>query len=170
MSRTWVRENEIAMTPAARGPDIRFPPPLVYAAGFLVAWLLNQRLEVLIDGKGARAAQIAIGGAALAAGLGLMGWAVATFWRARVSVLPIRAARQVVTSGPFRFTRNPMYVGLTFAYFGVALLVNWAWPIILLPVVLVVMNVAVIEREERYLETAFPDAYGPYRQRVRRWL
>jgi protein-S-isoprenylcysteine O-methyltransferase Ste14 len=139
-------------------------------AGYVVTWALNQRLEFLIDGKGAQVAQVAIGAVVVAAGLGLMGWGMATFWRARVAVMPIRPARQVVTSGPYRLTRNPMYVGLTFLYFGLALLVNWAWPIVLLPIVLVVMNVVVIEREERYLQAAFPEAYGPYSQRVRRWL
>jgi protein-S-isoprenylcysteine O-methyltransferase Ste14 len=158
------------MTTDARGPNIRFPPPFVFAAGYVVAWLLNQRLEFLIDGKGARPPQASLGAVALVAGLGLMGWGFLTFRRQRTPVLPIRPARQIVTSGPYRFTRNPMYVGLTFAYFGLALLVNWAWPIVFLPVVLVVMNVVVIEQEERYLQSAFPDTYGPYSQRVRRWL
>ena len=158
------------MTTDARGPNIRFPPPFVFAAGYLVTWALNQRLEFLIDGKGARPPQAGLGAAMLVAGLGLMGWGFVTFRRARTAVMPIRPARQIVTSGPYRFTRNPMYVGLTFAYFGLALLVNWAWPIVLLPVVLIVMNVVVIEKEERYLQSAFPETYGPYCQRVRRWL
>jgi protein-S-isoprenylcysteine O-methyltransferase Ste14 len=158
------------MTTDARGPNVRFPPPLVFVAGYVVTWLLNQRLEFLIDGKGARPPQAGLGAAALVAGLGLMVWGFLTFQRARTAVMPIRPARQIVTSGPYRFTRNPMYVGLTFAYFGLALLVNWAWPIVFLPVILVVMNVVVIEKEERYLRSAFPETYGPYSLRVRRWL
>lgn len=158
------------MTQGAHGPNIRFPPPLVYLAGYVVTWALNQRLEFLIDGKGAQPVQVAIGVVALAAGLGLMAWGFATFKGAGTAVMTIRSASRVVTSGPYRFTRNPMYVGLTFAYFGLALLVNWAWPIVFLPVVLVVMNVVVIEREERYLQSSFPETYGPYSGRVRRWL
>jgi protein-S-isoprenylcysteine O-methyltransferase Ste14 len=153
-----------------RGPDVRFPPPLVYVAGFVVTWLLNQRMEFLIDGAGAGPPQSAIGGVFLAAGLLLMFWSILTFWRARAAVMPVRPARQLVTWGPYRFTRNPMYVGLTFGYFGLALLVNWAWPIVLLPVVLIAMNSAVIEREERYLTAAFPEAYAQYCQKTRRWL
>jgi protein-S-isoprenylcysteine O-methyltransferase Ste14 len=155
---------------ADRGPDVRFPPPFVYVAGFVATWLLNQRMEFLIDGGGARPLQTAIGAVVLAGALLLMFWGILTFVRARAAVLPIRPARQLVTWGPYRFTRNPMYLGLTFAYLGLALIVNWAWPIVLLPVVLVVMNAAVIEREERYLTAAFPDAYPQYRQRTRRWL
>jgi len=157
-------------TVSARGPNVRVPPPLVYVAGFVATWLLNQRMEFLIDSQGARPPQVAAGTVILGAGLIVMLWGLVTFWRARAAVIPIRAARQLVTWGPYRFTRNPMYVGLTFAYFGLALVVNWAWPIVFLPVVLVVMSTAVIGREERYLHTAFPEAYGQYCQRARRWL
>jgi protein-S-isoprenylcysteine O-methyltransferase Ste14 len=159
-----------AETVSTRGPDVRVPPPLVYVAGFVATWLLNQRMEFLIDGKGARPPQVVLGAVILGAGLALMLWGLATFWRARTAVVPIQQARQLVTWGPYRFTRNPMYVGLTFAYFGLAIVVNWAWAIVFLPVVLVVMNTAVIEREERYLHAAFPEAYGEYCQRARRWL
>src|SRR6185295_10930830 len=102
-------------------------------------WLLNQRMEFLIDGAGARPPQLAIGAVSLAAGLLVMFWAIVTFWRARVAVMPIRPARQLVTSGPFRFTRNPM-------------------------------NAAIIGKEEKYLSTSFPEAYGQYSQKTRRWL
>jgi protein-S-isoprenylcysteine O-methyltransferase Ste14 len=63
-----------------------------------------------------------------------------------------------------------MYVGFTAAYLGLAGLINAAWPIILLPAVLVVLTVFVIEREERHLSDAFGAAYDDYRARVRRWL
>ena len=159
-----------SQTAVDHGPNVRFPPPLVFVAGVVATWLLNQRMEFLIDGAGARPPQLAIGAVSLAAGLLVMFWAIVTFWRARVAVMPIRPARQLVTSGPFRFTRNPMYVGLTFAYFGLALIVNWAWPLVLLPVVLIVMNAAIIGKEEKYLSTSFPEAYGQYSQKTRRWL
>lgn len=157
------------MTPSS-GADVRVPPPVVYLGGFLATWLLNQRLEFLIDGKGARAPQAGLGLVALAAGVSLAVWAVATLRRARVPILPWQPVPALVTSGPYRFTRNPIYVGLTFAYVGAALVVNWAWALVLLPVVLIVMNVAVVEPEERYLGAAFPDVYASFSANVRRWL
>jgi protein-S-isoprenylcysteine O-methyltransferase Ste14 len=63
-----------------------------------------------------------------------------------------------------------MYVGLAAAYTGLALLLNLAWPILLLPLVVVIMNVAIIAREERHLLAAFGDEYDAYRRRVRRWV
>ncbi|HKC81691.1 MAG TPA: isoprenylcysteine carboxylmethyltransferase family protein [Gemmatimonadaceae bacterium] len=80
------------------------------------------------------------------------------------------AASQLVTSGPYRFTRNPMYVGLTIAYIGGAAIINSAWPLILLPIVLVVLVRTVVSREEQYLSDAFGDQFTSYRSRVRRWL
>src|SRR5688572_26745908 len=120
------------MTAGARGPAIRFPPPLVFVAGFLVAWWLNQRLGFEIDGAGAGPIQVALGAAAVASGLTIMFWGIGTFVKARTPVIPVKPARQLVTHGPYRFTRNPMYVGLTFLYVGLALLINAAWPLVLL--------------------------------------
>jgi len=85
-------------------------------------------------------------------------------------VIPMSPARAIVVTGPYRFTRNPMYVGLTVAYVGIALLVNMAWPLLTLPAVLIALRLFVIAREERHLRQAFPEAYAAYCARVRRWL
>ena len=78
-----------------------------------------------------------------------------TFWRARTAIIPHRPASRLVRHGPYRFTRNPMYVGLTGLYTGLALIFNVGWPLVLLPLVLVVLWGVVIQREERYLRAAF---------------
>ena len=75
-----------------------------------------------------------------------------------------------MTAGPYRLTRNPMYVSLAALYVGVSLFANSWWPLLLLPVVLLAVDRAVIAREERYLAGAFPAEYAAYRARVRRWL
>jgi protein-S-isoprenylcysteine O-methyltransferase Ste14 len=75
-----------------------------------------------------------------------------------------------VTHGPYRFTRNPMYTGLTLQYLGVSALINSAWPIIVLPIVLLILIQTVILREERYLRDAFGVEYVGYVASVRRWL
>jgi protein-S-isoprenylcysteine O-methyltransferase Ste14 len=100
----------------------------------------------------------------------LAGWGLVVFFRIRTAIMPIRPASHLVASGPYRFSRNPMYVGLSVLYLGLALLFNVVWPIVLLPLVVFALYHLVIRREERYLADAFGDAYAAYRQRVRRWL
>jgi protein-S-isoprenylcysteine O-methyltransferase Ste14 len=152
------------------GPGVKFPPPLLFAGGLAIAWLLDRRLGFAIDGDGAGVVQTAIGAVLVSAGLGVMIWGIVTFLFAQTAIYPDRPARQLVTFGPYRFTRNPMYVGLTIAYIGAAAVVNSAWPIVLLPVVLLGLFVFVMRKEERYLFAEFGDEYATYRRRVRRWL
>jgi protein-S-isoprenylcysteine O-methyltransferase Ste14 len=100
----------------------------------------------------------------------LFGSAFAAFRRARTTIIPNQPATALVTGGPYRVTRNPMYVSLVALYLGVTLFVNSWWPVILLPLVILLVDRTIIAREERYLADAFPAEYGPYRARVRRWL
>jgi len=75
-----------------------------------------------------------------------------------------------VTWGPYRFTRNPMYVGLVLAYLGEAGLLKQVWPVVLLPFTIAYLNWTVIPVEEAKLEEAFPYEYKQYRLQVRRWF
>jgi protein-S-isoprenylcysteine O-methyltransferase Ste14 len=151
-------------------PGVKFPPPLVFVLPFFASFLLNDRVEFLIVGAGASAAQVTIGTAMLAAGLLLMAWGLVTFVRLRTSVLPFKPARALAVARPYTFSRNPMYVGLMIAYLGGAAATNWAWPLVFLPLVILVMNGFIISREERYLRSAFGAEYDDYCRRVRRWL
>ncbi|MCC7009405.1 MAG: isoprenylcysteine carboxylmethyltransferase family protein [Acidobacteria bacterium] len=158
------------MPPRLQGPRIAVPPPFVFLAGWVAAWILAQRLPFAIDGGGASGVQEGLGVAIAAAGLALAGWAMGTFLSARTAIVPIKPARTLVTHGPFRFSRNPMYVGLTGAYVGLAVLLNQAWPLVVLPAVVAVLVVFVIRREERYLGSVFGLQYEAYCRRVRRWV
>ncbi len=106
----------------------------------------------------------------LALGVIPAGWGMVTFHRAKTAINPHHSASRLVSDGPYRFTRNPMYTGLTIAYVGGAALLDSAWPIIVLPVVLVILVQTVVLREERYLADAFGAEYSGYVARVRRWL
>jgi protein-S-isoprenylcysteine O-methyltransferase Ste14 len=75
-----------------------------------------------------------------------------------------------VTDGPYRLTRNPMYLGLLLLYIGVACWFGLVWPLLLAPVLVWVMGVSIIDREERYLARKFDDEYRRYKAHVRRWL
>jgi len=79
-------------------------------------------------------------------------------------------ATALVTTGPYRYTRNPMYLGLAFLYAGIALAFGLLWALAALPVVLLVVDRVVIPPEERHLEAQFGDEYRAYKSRVRRWI
>jgi len=117
-----------------------------------------------------RGGRLLLGWILAGAGVALAASAIALFRRASTSPVPNQPTTALVAQGPYRFTRNPMYVGLAALYAGVALLANSWWPLVVLPVVLMVIRWRVIAREEAYLERKFGDAYRAYTTRVRRWL
>lgn len=149
---------------------VGFPPPLVYAAGVAAGWALHRWVHPLPITAGNAWPRLALGAAGVLAWLALFASAAATFRRARTTLIPNRPASAIATGGPYRFTRNPMYVSLVALYVGVTLLVNSWWPFLFLPVVIVLIDRTVIAREERYLASAFPQEYAAYASRVRRWL
>lgn len=151
-------------------PGVRFPPPFVFVAGFLLALALDRWAFSLRFGAGSRPATLLTGWLLLAIGASLLLWALRTFHHAQTAIMPSRPASSIVTTGPFRFSRNPMYVSLTLMYIGLSLLMSLVWPLLLLPVVLTTLFGLVIRREERYLDDAFHAEYAEYRRRVRRWL
>jgi protein-S-isoprenylcysteine O-methyltransferase Ste14 len=148
---------------------VRFPPPFIYALGILAGWLLDRRWRWAITDHSAPWRPFVVA-ALIVAWFALFIAAVARFRRAGTSIIPNKPVSAFVVSGPYRFSRNPMYVSLTALYLGVALILDSWWPIVLLPVVLIVIQRAVIAREERYLRQRFPEEYSAYCARVRRWL
>lgn len=103
-------------------------------------------------------------------GLGLTLWSLGLFLRARTSPLPMRPATALVRSGPYRWTRNPMYLGLLLLYLGAALLFDVPWALLLSPLVVLLVGRLVIRREEKYLEERFGEEYRRYMGQVRRWI
>ena len=97
-------------------------------------------------------------------------WAQRTMARAGESSNVYRPTGAIISTGPYSFTRNPMYLAITLLYTGIAFLVNTAWPLVLLPAVLMLIQHGVIHREERYLESKLGPEYAQYRAKVRRWL
>lgn len=145
----------------------RIPPPLIYAAVFAVGLLLQMflRIDVLPKAVSQVIAFLCTGASAI-----LGAWSFFWFWRARTSPLPIKPSTALVTDGPYRLTRNPMYLSLTLLYVGLALWFDVFWALVLLPVAIVVIRYYVISGEERYLERKFGEEYLRYKTRVRRWL
>jgi protein-S-isoprenylcysteine O-methyltransferase Ste14 len=100
----------------------------------------------------------------------LAGSAWVQFRRAGTTPNPTQPTTALVVRGPYRFTRNPMYLSLAALYLGGALRLNSLWPLVLFPVVITLIEWRVIAREERYLEAKFGDAYRAYKAGVRRWI
>src|ERR1700682_4474965 len=133
---------------------VRFPPPFLFVIGFLVGWALDRYWYALPLSRFAGSALGPFGWSALALGVMFAGWGMVTFRRAKTPIHPHHSASQLVTHGPYRFTRTPMYTGLTIVYLGGSALVDSSWPIVLLPIVLLILVNTVISREEMYLRDA----------------
>ena len=141
---------------------------LTYLIGVVVELVLRPYLPVraveMSPGVGATGVALFVVGALIA------GWGLVTFRRARTTTVPGQVSSQLVNWGPYRFSRNPMYVGLTLAYLGEAGILRQIWPILLLPLTIAYVNWIVIPLEESRLLETFGAEYQRYQGRVRRWL
>lgn len=113
--------------------------------------------------------QYAVGIPLIVLGAGLVAWTARTMLGARTTPDPTRADSTLLTTGPFRISRNPFYLGTIVAFLGIAVAFDGAW-LLLAPLWLAVMANLQAAREERYLDRRFGQPYAEYRQRVRRWL
>lgn len=152
----------------ASKPATLILPPAPYAAAMLGGWWLDRHLILLPLDLGI--ATRPLGWLAVGIGLVLFTWTLWTFSRHRTTVNPYVGASVLCTSGPFRFSRNPIYVGDWFILAGVSLLLTTAWPLVFAPLIWLMLRYGVIRHEEAHLEARFGDAYRDYKTRVRRWL
>ena len=164
--------NRMTDQPKPQNPGVRFPPPFLYLVGLGAAWILERKVSRirLVGGSASTSPLETAGVAIMLAGFILMFWGLLTFARVRTGIIPMHPATRIVSHGPYRFSRNPMYAGMALAYFGGVLMMNSGWSLILLPLVMLGIYHLVIKREERYLTSAFPADYEDYKKRVRRWL
>jgi protein-S-isoprenylcysteine O-methyltransferase Ste14 len=96
--------------------------------------------------------------------------AVRNMFAAKTSLSPYRPTTALVLSGPYRFSRNPIYIGLTLLYIGLVTYLQLPWGLVLLPIVIWLVTVWVIVPEEKYLEQKFGSEYLRYKATVRRWI
>jgi protein-S-isoprenylcysteine O-methyltransferase Ste14 len=152
---------------AADNAGVRFPPPVLYALAVLGGYLLNRRWPLPVGESGLVPV---LAWVLTAVCLVLTVSSVGNFRRFRTSIVPIKPSAVLVVAGPYRFTRNPMYVGLAALTAALGLFMDSWWPIVLLLPVLVIVRLFVIAPEERYLKRRFGADYVRYTQRVRRWI
>lgn len=148
-------------------PRSRFFPPMFMIGGVL-AGIGLQQLRPLVFVP--RPAGYWIGGGLIAAALALGTWAVLTFRRAGTTPDPRGDVTAFVTTGPFAFSRNPMYVTNVAFQVGAALVLNNGWILMLAPLTGLLLDRFIIAGEERYLAGKYRVTYEAYRGRVRRWL
>jgi protein-S-isoprenylcysteine O-methyltransferase Ste14 len=155
------------MTSTTDHAQVALPPPLIflgYLLGALVlqwavhfAWPLSIPLRIL-------------GVVIVVAGVLLGGAAVSEIRKAHTTPDPRYPTTALVTDGPYRFTRNPMYLGFFLIYLGFTLLAGTLWGLLLSPFLIGTVNRWIIHAEEAYLDEKFEEDYIAYRARVRQWL
>jgi len=144
---------------------VRAPPPLFFIGIFIIGYLLHSMFSIQFLPS-----------------LTFIGWifiiisgilVISAFRVMRNAGTPTnvkKPTKTIVTNGMFQYTRNPMMLSLFLFYVGIAILLNTFWPIILLPVLIVIVTREIIDREERYLEQKFGKQYLQYKKKVRRWI
>jgi protein-S-isoprenylcysteine O-methyltransferase Ste14 len=149
-------------------PAFRVWPPVALGVPWLCGWLLTAVVgdPVTLEAASSHGA----GWLLVLAFAAWNGWALWLMQRHRTALLPGGATRVVIVSGPFRLSRNPLYVGLVALDVGISLLLPSFWALVLVPVGVALLWVGAVRPEERYLSAKFGAEYDDYRGRVRRWL
>lgn len=148
--------------------EIIAPPPFLYLGSLVLAFGTNALFPQPVV---TRSSVLFIAGGVLVFLSGVFArWAFVALKKLNTSASPAEASNALATDGPFRISRNPIYIAMTGLYFGVAMLGNSLWPFWFLVPLLATMHWGVVLREERYLAQRFGAAYSAYKSRTRRWL
>jgi len=143
-------------------------PPIAWAVAVLGGLALNWLLPLPFVPATVPAGWL--GATVFALALALFAWAIVTITRAGSNVPTNRPTTTIVDRGPYRLTRNPIYLGMVLGLIGLAIALNSLWLLLTLVPFALVIRYGVVASEEAYLERKFGDDYRRYRARVRRWL
>lgn len=158
------------MTAVETRPNTLPWPPIVYVAAVAAAIVLNWLVPLPWIPGPLGELLFAVGWLVVGGALAIDIMAMRTMARAKTTIMPHRGSDHLVTSGPFSFTRNPIYLGNTMLMIGIGLIAGIVWFILLAPVAAFVTQKLAIEREERHLEMRFGKKYRDYAKKVRRWI
>lgn len=150
--------------------DAVIRPPTLYLGGLAAGCLLELLMPIGPGLAGGTGRPIWIGLGLAAIGLAIAAKSVSQFAAAGTSVPLDQPTDALVTNGLYGVSRNPIYIGLNFLYVGLSIALTTGWALLILPILLVILQKGVIEREEAYLEDEFGEAYLTYKKRVPRWL
>jgi protein-S-isoprenylcysteine O-methyltransferase Ste14 len=159
------------MTPRGSAQDetvaFRVWPPVAIGAPLLAGWLATAAWGDPLDFGPWR---ILVGWALAVFFVAWNGWSLWLFGRHQTGLLPGQATSALIEEGPYRVSRNPLYVGLLALYLALALLAPTFWGLVLFSVAVLLILWGAIAPEERYLHARFGVAYDDYARRVRRWF
>ncbi len=150
-------------------PSVYVPPPLLYVMIFFISVFIQKFIPLSIIFFGNDFAFFS-GLFFIVAGLFFAFPALIKFYKTKNTVVTIKPANSLETTGIYSVSRNPMYLGLLAIYIGMAFLKGNVWTFICIPFVILVIHFYVIRNEEKYLQRTFGNDYEEYRKQVRRWL
>ncbi|MBV1921183.1 MAG: isoprenylcysteine carboxylmethyltransferase family protein [Pseudomonadales bacterium] len=148
-------------------PDVHFPPPVLFAVLIALGWGLQALIALpnfTVPFHGL------LGGEFIVVGLGIIVWSATEFKRHKTTILPHKASSTIINSGPFKYSRNPIYFAFSMIQLGAAVLLANLWILLLLIPAFLIMTKFVIEREEAFLTQEFGQPYIDYKNQVRRWI
>jgi protein-S-isoprenylcysteine O-methyltransferase Ste14 len=151
------------------GAAVRFPPPLIYLIAVVAGGLLHSFVFPLPLGL-PLIARVGVGMLAALMGLAMIRSAFGLFRRTGQDPKPWESTPEVISAGIYRFTRNPMYVGMALIQLGIGIALGNGWIVALVPAALGMIYAIAIRHEEAYLERKFAETYTGYKASVRRWL
>lgn len=159
-----------AVDPSMDHAGVRVPPPALFIGSLLLGIFLEWAWPIGMLSQLSAGARFGLGAALIVAGVAMMAWAMGLFHRAGTAIPPWEPTTALVTTGPYRFSRNPIYLSVVLLYVGITLLFAACWSLVLLVPALIILHYAVILREEAYLDRRFGETYRQYRASVRRWI
>jgi protein-S-isoprenylcysteine O-methyltransferase Ste14 len=156
------------MSDNADAPSVVIHPPIAMGVALVIClglgWIYPLPIPLAVVPR------FLIGAAFFAAAVLLMIWSGKVFRNAHTEVNITRPATTIVDTGPYRFSRNPIYVGMFAGLIALALFFGSFWPLVALVILYFVIRFGVVAREESYLERKFGPVYLGYKVQVRRWL
>jgi protein-S-isoprenylcysteine O-methyltransferase Ste14 len=150
--------------------EVAVKPPILFLGALALGCLLSSIIPIGPGLGSANGLAVTVGLTFIVLGFVLAGLSFRNFRLAGTSVVPGEPATTLVVTGPYHVTRNPIYIGLVLAYFGVSILLTSMWVLLLLIPVVMILQHGVVLKEEEYLERQFEEAYTKYKSRVPRWL
>ena len=158
-------KNTIASEPRVDKPKRILPP--VY---FLAAILSMAGLHFLLPIARVLSTAHSIGAVLILSGIALILWAARLFSQAGTAIKPFEESSKLITGGPYRWSRNPIYLGMVIVLLGIGMTLGTLAPFAVIPVFVWLIRKNFIAHEEAMLEKSFGSAYAEYKRRIRRWL